>query len=110
VSWPGRAAVVAAALLASRAAAPVWSAHDASLWRQGDKATQLELADETVAFERRDDAAHHGPPKGRFSGEWALITHQMTALGLAQICLAHPEEQERLAPEVTRAAAKSFLR
>ena len=33
----------------------------------------------------------------------------MTALGLAQLCLAHPEEHARLAPEVTRAARKSFL-
>jgi hypothetical protein len=33
----------------------------------------------------------------------------MTALGLAQLALAHPEERARLAPEVTRAARKSFL-
>src|SRR5262249_25536619 len=59
----------------------------------------------------RDDARRgpQTPAQDRFAGEWALVTHQMTALGLAQLCLAHPEWKERYAPEVTRAALKSFL-
>ncbi|MCU1645626.1 MAG: hypothetical protein JWN03_5901 [Nocardia sp.] len=40
---------------------------------------------------------------------WGLLAHQMTALGLAQVCLAHPEWRDRYAPIVTRAAAKSLL-
>ncbi len=66
---------------------------------------------EAIAFESADDRhrATASAPTNRFAGEWALVTHQMTALGLAQICLAHPEQRDRLAPEVTRAAAKSFL-
>jgi hypothetical protein len=82
---------------------------DARRWLEGDTRVQLPLAAELVAFEGQDDRHRVATPADRFSGEWALVTHQMTALGLAQICLAHPEERERLAPEVTRAAAKSFL-
>jgi hypothetical protein len=70
---------------------------------------QLALAGELVAFEEKDDRNRTSAPTNRFAGEWALVTHQMTALGLAQVCLAHPEVRARLAPEVTRAAAKSFL-
>lgn len=46
--------------------------------------------------------------KNRFVGEWALVTHQMTALGLAQLCLSHPEWKAHLLPTLTRAAVKSF--
>jgi hypothetical protein len=60
-----------------------------------------------VAFETSDDAVIPGSGD-RFDGEWALVTHQMTALGLAQLCLAHPEWKPWLAPVITTAAAKSF--
>lgn len=97
------------AVLVTRLVAPWWCGRDADRWLAGDPAIGLELGQQLVAFEAADDRARVSTPKDRFSGEWALVTHQMTALGLAQLCLAHPEQRARLAPEVTRAARKSFL-
>jgi hypothetical protein len=82
---------------------------DAGAWLAGDPKVVRPLAEELVAFEARDDARRAETAKTRFAGEWALVTHQMTALGLAELCLAHPEWKDRYAPVVTRAAAKSFL-
>ncbi len=104
-----RVVALLGALLASRLVTPWWCGRDAEAWWKGEPRLALSLADELIAFEDRDDRARSAPPSDRFAGEWALVTHQMTALGLAQLCLAHPEERARLAPEVTRAAAKSFL-
>jgi hypothetical protein len=81
----------------------------ASHWLQGDATVQAALAEELIAFERRDDAMRRIPKQNRFAGEWALVTHQMTALGLAQLCLSHPELRERYVPVLSRAAQKSFL-
>ena len=105
-----RALPLLAAILALRFVPPLWSGWNARRWLDGDASLQLTLAEELLAFEKADDAHRSTSPQpSRFAGEWALVTHQMTALGLAQICLAHPDERARLAPEVTRAAAKSFL-
>jgi hypothetical protein len=94
-----------------RLVTPLWCGLDARRWLDGDPSLALSLAEEMIAFEKSDDQHRAGVTSAtnRFAGEWALVTHQMTALGLAQICLAHPEQRERLGPEVTRAAAKSFL-
>jgi hypothetical protein len=97
------------AFLATRLLTPWWCGWGASDWLRSDGAQARELAQELIVFEANDDAARAAPALDRFSGEWALVTHQMIALGLAQLCLAHPEERARLAPEVTRAARKSFL-
>jgi len=88
-----------------------WCGLSASAWLDGDPELQKRLAEELVAFEASDDVSRGAarPTRGRFKGEWALVTHQMTALGLAQLCLSHPEWKERYAPVVTRAAVKSFL-
>ena len=91
-----------------RLAVPWWCGRDAGAWIANDPDRQRGLADALVAFERSDDAAR-AQPADRFAGEWALVTHQMIALGLAQLCLAHPEWTRELAPVVTAAAAKSFL-
>jgi hypothetical protein len=96
-------------LLAVRFIPSAWCGVDARGWLDGDTRLQLPLAAELVAFEDHDDRHRASAPANRFAGEWALVTHQMTALGLAQIGLAHPEQRARIAPEVTRAAAKSFL-
>ncbi len=101
-----RAAALGCALLAVRLFVPWWCGRDASGWYRGDAELQRELAVKAAAFEATDDAT---PPAGRFAGEWALVTHQMTALGLAQLCLARPDWRPWLAPIVTTAAAKSFL-
>jgi hypothetical protein len=106
--WAARLIAAACALAASRLLTPVWCGRDAGGWFDGSPTLSRELAGELVAFEASDDGARADVAGDRFSGEWALVTHQMTALGLAQICLAHPEERARLAPEVTRAALKSF--
>jgi hypothetical protein len=96
------------ALLAVRVVTPWWCGRDAAGWYDGDEALGLQLAAQVVAFEASDDAARARPSANRFAGEWALVTHQMTALGLAQLCLAHPDLRARFAPEITRAALKSF--
>jgi len=100
---------IAAGLAALRLFPAWWCARDAAGWMRGEPALQQALAEEMVAFEARDDAARSAPAEGRFAGEWALVTHQMTALGLAQLCLAHPEWRPRYAAAITRAATKSFL-
>jgi hypothetical protein len=107
-SWGIRLAPFALALLAARLITPWWCGLDARRWYSGDPALQMQLARDVIAFEASDDAARPGSASNRFAGEWALVTHQMTALGLAQLCLAHPELREQLAPEITRAALKSF--
>jgi hypothetical protein len=106
--WGIRAIALACALLATRLAVPWWCGREAGAWFRGDPEPQRALAAELVAFEASDDADR---PTGtnRFAGEWALVTHQMTALGLAQLCLAHPDWKPWLAPVVTLAATKSFL-
>jgi hypothetical protein len=107
-TWIARLALGAGALLAVRLFTPWCCGREASAWRAGDTSVEMPLAEEVIAFEARDDASRTGPSADRFAGEWALVTHQMTALGLAQIALAHPEERARLAPEVTHAALKAW--
>lgn len=104
-----RAIPIAVALLALRVFPAWWCGRAADGWFRGDPEVQRQLAEELIAFEARDDAVRKEPSANRFAGEWALVTHQMTALGLAQLCLAHPEWKGVYAPVVTRAAAKSFL-
>jgi hypothetical protein len=99
---------VTCACIVVRLAVPWWFGRDAEGWYRGDPELQRQLADELVAFEARDDARPPAPANDRFTGEWALVTHQMIALGLAQLCLAHPEWRASLAHVATRAAAKSF--
>jgi hypothetical protein len=100
-------------LVAARLFAPWACGLDGGAWFEGDERLQNGLADELIAFETSDDAdrarSSQGAPIDRFAGEWALVTHQMTALGLAQLCLAHSERCARYAPVATKAALKSFL-
>jgi hypothetical protein len=106
-----RVIALAVALVVVRFVPPAWCGRDAAGWIRGEPSQQRALAEELVAFEARDDARRgaYTPAADRFTGEWALVTHQMTALGLAQLCLAHPAWRDRYAPVVTRAAVKSFL-
>ena len=111
--WAARGVALVCAIAASRLVAPWWCGRDARAWLDGDRDRAGALAAEMIGFEARDDraraAAVHAKSDDRFAGEWALVTHQMTALGLAQIALAHRDERERLAPEITRAALKCLL-
>jgi hypothetical protein len=106
--WGVRAIAAVCAVAACRMVTPTWCGTDADRWLDGDHGLGRALADEAIAFEDQDDAAQPPAATNRFAGEWALVTHQMTALGLAQLCLAHPEDRAALAPQVTRAALKSF--
>ncbi|HSC87046.1 MAG TPA: hypothetical protein VLC09_07230 [Polyangiaceae bacterium] len=88
---------------------PAWyCGRDAGGWYDGDPELQLGLARTLVDFEQGDAQAFERRSKDRFVGEWALVTHQMTALGLAQLCLTHPEWKEQLLPAIGRAATMSF--
>jgi len=89
----------------------LWCGRDAPAFLRGEIGVQRALAEELVAFEERDDRARSpgAAPGDRFAGEWALVTHQMAALGLAEVCLAHPELLPRYGPVIARAAEKSFL-
>ncbi|MBF6135488.1 hypothetical protein IU501_21105 [Nocardia otitidiscaviarum] len=85
-----------------------WCGRDADEWYRGDVGRVRGLAEELVAFEADDDAGRAAGLAG-LAEMWGLLVHQMTALGLAQVCLGYPEWRERYAPIVTRAAAKSLL-
>ena len=92
----------------------LWCGRDADAWLADESPVQERLAEELIAFEASDDqvrgsSASPNTSKNRFAGEWALVTHQMTALGLAQLCLAHPSYKARYVPVISAAAAKSFL-
>lgn len=100
------AVLLAAAFL--RFAPAWWCGRGARAWLDGDAGAHAALAEELVAFEARDDAQRRAPSGDRFAGEWALVTHQMIALGLAQIALAHPALAARYAPLAARSAIKSF--
>lgn len=85
-----------------------WCGREADAWFRGDSARVHGLAEELVAFEAEDDR-QRAAGAGVLDGMWGLLAHQMTALGLAQVVLAHPEWRGRYAPVATRAAAKSLL-
>ncbi|MFF0528295.1 hypothetical protein ACFYT3_07875 [Nocardia amikacinitolerans] len=86
-----------------------WCGRDADEWYRGDPALVRGLAEELVAFESDDDRRRASGSEKGLAEMWGLLAHQMTVLGLAQVCLEHPELRERYAPIVTRAAAKSLL-
>ncbi|MFB7724130.1 hypothetical protein [Nocardia sp. NPDC056100] len=86
-----------------------WCGREADAWFRGDAARVRGLAEEMVAFEAEDDQLRASGKGGELTDMWGLLTHQMTAQGLAQICLAHPEWRDRYAPIATRAAAKTLL-
>ncbi len=105
-----RASALLLAVLVSRLATPWWSGRDARAWLETDGDAGEALGRELMGFENEDDLARAEPRKDRFTGEWALVTHQMVALGLAQVSLArHPDGRGGLGTEVTDAARKSFL-
>ena len=107
--WLARAIALTVACAVVRLAVPWWCGRDAADWYANDPGLQRELADSLVAFERSDDAARVATVSDRFAGEWALVTHQMIALGIAQLVLAHPEWRDELAPVATAAARKTML-
>lgn len=104
-----RALVPALVALSVLAVVPrSWCGKDADGWYAGDPALQYALARELIAFEEQDTRTR-ADKSNRYAGEWALVTHQMVALGLAQLCLSHPEWRHDLAPVARTAALRSFL-
>ena len=110
--WPRRIATAVLPLIAGLITlcfGPAWwCGKDADDWFAGDPDLQRALADEMVAFEAGDTATRTDKTN-RYAGEWALVTHQMVALGLAQLCLSHPEWSDEYAPVARVAALRSFL-
>ncbi|MFZ5445595.1 MAG: hypothetical protein ACOZQL_36725 [Myxococcota bacterium] len=104
----GRISLTLLAVLVVRLAAPAWYGRDAADWLDGS-ARMHALAREAVRFEAEDSARRAAPSGNRFAGEWALVTHQMNALGLAQAVLAHPEWRAELTPTMRLAALRSWL-
>jgi hypothetical protein len=104
-----RGILVLVAIGAVRLGAASWYGRDAAAWLDGDEDVVRGLSAELVAFETADSATRATHPENRFAGEWALVTHQMTALGLAQVVLAHPEWKSAYAPTLRTAALRSFL-
>jgi hypothetical protein len=109
-TWLSRALCAALALAVARVFTPLWCGQDAAGWYEGSAALQRGLAAEQIAFEASDTDARQTPnKKSHLKGEWALVTHQMTALGLAQLVLAHPEWRAEYGPILREAALRSFL-
>jgi hypothetical protein len=90
------AAVLPRAIL-GRGAAPLFD---------GERDAQDALAREVAAAEAGVGAASFHTGSARFDGEWALVTHQMTALGIGQVVLAHPELALRYRPALAACAAR----
>jgi hypothetical protein len=92
-----------------RLGVPAWHGRDAAGWIDGDEALVRGLAAAALRFEAEDSSTRATDPLERFEGEWALVTHQMTALGLAQVLLAHPDWRGDYGPTLRTAALRSFL-
>jgi hypothetical protein len=68
---------------------------------EGDLATQKVLASQVIAdIQQGIDASKFQTGSDRFNSEWTVATYQMTALGLSQIALAHPEVREEYIPVI----------
>jgi hypothetical protein len=104
-----RVAITMLALGIMRITAPTWYGRDADAWLDGEPNVVRGLCAEQLAFEAADTTTRATHPDDRFAGEWALVTHQMTALGLAQVVLAHPEWKRAYAPGLRTAALRSWL-
>ncbi|MDO9017235.1 MAG: hypothetical protein Q8S73_08190 [Deltaproteobacteria bacterium] len=106
-----RLAITAACVLALSAVLPrAVAGRGAGALFEGDNAAQGALARAVAADVGRDTGAaafHTGST--RFDGEWALVTSQMSALGLSQVILAHPAQRARYLPPL-RLAVDHILR
>ncbi len=106
-----RAARAIAALAIAAALAAIvpraWCGRRAGPLFDGDLAAQDALA-RAVAADVGPGAAPAALRTGsaRFDGEWAVVTSQMAALGLAQVALAHRERREVYVPAIEACAAR----
>lgn len=104
----GEITAVAALVLAGAATVPrLVCGRDADAFWQSDPRVQEPLAAEVAAYVRAGvgpESFSTGDP--RFDGEWALVTHQMAALGLGQLILQHPELRATYLPVVALCAER----
>lgn len=103
-----RGLVTAALVLAGAATIPraVCGRGAEARWA-GERASQGALAAEVAAQVRAGvGAASFSTGSARFDGEWALVTHQMAALGLGQVILAHPDQRDAWLPVIEQCAER----
>lgn len=98
-------AVLAAACAAAWCAPGYLLSLGADALYDGEAAAQLALA-RGVAGRVGAVGGRSAPRTGsaRFDQEWALVTDQMTVLGLAQVVRAHPQAATELGPAMARSA------
>ncbi len=104
--WVRRVVAASLALVGALAGPRVLVGSDAEAWLDDEPSTARALADAVAADVHAHvttDAFHTGSP--RFDGEWAMGTHQMAALGLAQVMLTHPELADRYRPALREATS-----
>ncbi len=74
-------------------------------WWAGERAVVLPLA-RTVAARSAEGRVDVDTGIPLFDAEWTLVTCQMTAIGLAQVVRAHPEDRDALMPGIRACAAR----
>jgi hypothetical protein len=68
---------------------------------EGDLSTQKALASQVIADIRQGvDSSTFQTGSDRFNSEWTVAMYQMTALGLSQMALAHPEVRDEYIPVI----------
>ncbi len=69
----------------------------------GDLAAQKTLADQAIAAVQQNiDPAVFKTGSPRYNAEWTIATYQMTALGLSQMAIAHPELKAEYNPIIEK--------
>jgi hypothetical protein len=80
---------------------------DADAYFEDEPETFRALADTVAAsVESEIDPSSFQTPNERFNGEWAMGTHQMTALGLSQVVSAQPHLRARYLPAINGAVER----
>jgi hypothetical protein len=69
----------------------------------GDLAAQQSLARQAIATVQQGiDPAVFKTGSDRYNAEWTIATYQMTALGLSQMAIAHPEVKAEYSPIIEK--------
>lgn len=105
--WPRLALFAIVTMVCASFVPRVWCGRGVDAIHRGDRSAQEPLA-RAVAHAIRSGVGvssfHTG--SARFDGEWTLATHQMAALGLMQVALAHPELRAELLPAIETCAER----
>ena len=69
----------------------------------GDLTAQKALANQAIAAVQQNiDPATFKTGSDRYNAEWTIATYQMTALGLSQMAIAHPEVKAEYSPIIEK--------